>query len=213
MQMNGGNDSVAVGNGEVNSTIPVDLNIDMGAGTDTVDLRRLTVGDDVQVLTGDGNDLVRLEQLKVGGLGVNSNQNDLLVDTSRVSSTGSDVDQVLMYRLTVARNATILTGADADNVVNDDRSLFVVGVPTSTPFTDVGGDLTIQTGDGNDVVDLDLIRVFNDLNVNLNDGDDRLAIRRSFVANEANLDGGDDDDTLLLIDVVFGDLDFDGFEP
>ncbi|MBL8819345.1 MAG: hypothetical protein JNL58_25155 [Planctomyces sp.] len=212
VQMNGGNDTVAVGNGDVDSTIPVDLNIDMGAGADTVDLRRLTVGDDVQILTGDGNDLVRLEQLKVGGLGVNSNQNDLLVDTSRASSTGSDVDQVLMYRLTVARNATILTGADADNVVNDDRSLFVVGFPTSTPFTDVAGDLSIQTGDGNDVVDLDLVRVIHDLNVDLNDGNDRLAIRRSVVVNEANLDGGDDNDTLLLIDSFFGDLDLDSFE-
>lgn len=213
IQTNAGDDVVSVGNGQVDAVILNDLQIDTAAGNDVVNLRRLAVRDDLTVTTGDGNDLVRVDSVKVGGAGVNSDQNDLLIDTSRISTSGADRDRVELFRTFVGRNASILTGADNDTVINDDRPLFVVGIPISTPFTDVVGSLNINTGSGNDTVDLDLVRVVQDLNINLEDGDDSLTIRRSIIFEDAMLDGGDDNDSLTLLDTVFfGDLDLDDFE-
>lgn len=212
VEMNAGDDVVSVGNGQVDAVILNDLQIDTAAGDDTVNLRRLSVRDDVTVTTGDGSDVVKVDSLNVGGQGVNSNQNDLLIDTSRISTSGVDQDQVTLFRTFVARNATITTGADNDTVVNDDRPLFVVGIPTATPFTDVLGNLNINTGDGNDSVDLDLVRVGQDLTADLQDGNDQFVIRRSLVIEELFVDGGDDNDTFTILDTVFGDLDLDDFE-
>lgn len=207
---NDGNDNVVVKGLGISARFR-DITIDTGAGDDIVDLQRVIATDDINVVTKNGKDRVNLDVVEVGGLGVDDNKNDLNINTARVNSDAPDNDTVLFRDVKVKRDVSIVTGADADNVVLRDRLFFVPFRQADAKATVVGDDLSIDSGDGDDNVTLTVVNVVDSINIELRGGNDRLRVEKSTAAN-FNADGGSGQDTLILIDNLFGSFDEDNFE-
>src|SRR5205823_13821257 len=103
-----GNDRLTLGDGVSNGhfIVPDDLEINMGDGSDTLRLDKISVRDDATLVTGAGNDSVSVTGA-IGGLaGVDNGANDLTIDT------GDRPDNVLLQNVFVRRNLHIDTGSD-----------------------------------------------------------------------------------------------------
>ncbi len=211
IQTNNGDDSVRVGGNLIVPTILRDISIDTGAGNDKVELIRTIAGDDLNILTKNGNDTVTLTKVTVGFLGQDNNQNDLQINTARISSGAADADVVKLNEVKVKRDLSITTGDDADVVqLFDPRALRPVTAGVAQAIT-VGDDLRIDTGDAADKVTLILVNVVDELDIELRSGDDTLNVRRT-TADDAHFDGGLGRDSLVLLDNLFSNLDEDRFE-
>lgn len=188
-----------------------DITIDSGAGDDVVEVRNVFATDDINVTTQNGKDRVTLAQVNVGGAGVDSNQNDVNINTARTGGSAPDNDTVQLDDVSVKRDVSIQTGADADVVqIFDPRAL----VPNLAQFaqpTDIGDDLTIDTGDAGDRVNLNRVNVVDQINIELRGGNDILGVVRT-TANRFDADGGSGQDTLFLLDNLFANFDEDSFE-
>lgn len=188
-----------------------DITIDSGAGDDVVEIRNVFATDDINVTTQNGKDRVTLAQVNVGGAGVDSNQNDVNINTARTGGSVPDNDTVQLDDVSVKRDVSIQTGADADVVqIFDPRAL----VPNLAQFaqpTDIGDDLTIDTGDAGDRVNLNRVNVVDQINIELRGGNDILGVVRT-TANRFDADGGSGQDTLFLLDNLFANFDEDSFE-
>lgn len=188
-----------------------DITIDSGAGDDVVEIRNVFATDDINVTTQNGKDRVTLAQVNVGGAGVDSNQNDVNINTARTGGSVPDDDTVQLDDVSVKRDVSIQTGADADVVqIFDPRAL----VPNLAQFaqpTDIGDDLTIDTGDAGDRVNLNRVNVVDQINIELRGGNDILGVVRT-TANRFDADGGSGQDTLFLLDNLFANFDEDSFE-
>lgn len=211
IQTNDGNDKVRVNGPLFGRATFRDVTIDSGAGDDQVDIERAFVADDLNIFTKNGKDIVSLTQVIVGGSGADSNQNDLQINTARVTSGASDADTVKLNEVKVKRDLTITTGDDADIVLlQDPRALRPATAALAQPVI-VGDDLSIDTGDAADKVTLNVVTVTDEVNIDLRNGDDSLRVIRTR-ADEANFDGGFGQDTLFLLDNLFQDFDEDSFE-
>jgi hypothetical protein len=183
------------------------VGINMGAGDDVVDLRRMTVERDVNILDRSANTRadVRLRSLQV--------QQDVRIDTSDAADV-VHIQGTADARFT-ARNLVILTYGGNDRVS-------VVGATVQV--------LVIVTGDGDDVVTLVGNRVINTTNVNMGAGSDTLSITnhqsghlriqtgfgtgtvnrvrldRLAISATARIDTGAGEDHITAVDSFFRDL-------
>ncbi len=188
-----------------------DISVDSGTGDDVVEIRNVFATDDINIITQNGKDRVTLLAVNVGGVGVDNDQNDIVVNTARTSSSAPDNDTVQFADVSVKRDVSIQTGADVDVVqLFDPRVLTPVLAQFAQP-TDIGDDLTIDTGDAGDRVNLNLVNVADEINIELRDGNDTLSVIRT-TADEFNADGGSGQDTLFLLDNLFANFDEDNFE-
>ncbi len=150
-----------------------DLRAFLGRGNDLIDIRGVSVGDDVSIqadaVVGRGcEDQVLLDQLAIGG-------------NLDVSTAGGD-DAVLLERSTVAGDTTIATGA------GDDR-LALVGLG-------LGDRLALDTGAGNDKAFLTGTAVGGPTSVRTGAGDDTLLLHGvNEFGGAVSLDGGGGKDT------------------
>jgi hypothetical protein len=207
---NDGNDRIVI-KGNPDPVRFRDITVDSGAGDDVVEIRNVFATDDINVTTQNGKDRVTLVAVNVGGAGVDNDQNDIIVNTARTSSNAPDNDIVQFVDVSVKRDVSIQTGADGDAVqLFDPRVLNPFQARQARP-TDIGDDLTIDTGDADDRVNLNLVNVADEINIELRDGNDALSVVRT-TANEFNADGGSGQDTLFLLDNVFANFDEDSFE-
>jgi hypothetical protein len=207
---NDGNDRVVI-NGNPDAVRFRDITVDTGAGDDTVELRNVFATDDVNIATKNGKDRVTLIRVTVGGAGIDSNQNDLNVNTARVSSGAADNDIVQFVEVKVRRDVSIQTGADVDTVLLQDPRLLIPFLASQAKAIEIADDLTIDTGDADDRVTLNLVNVNDDISIELRDGNDTLRVIRT-TANEFNADGGSGQDTLFPLDNLFANFDEDSFE-
>ena len=182
VNLNGNNDRLTVGNGIDGDFIaPRDLQIDTGAGADVVNINRVTVRDDLGIITGNGSDSVSVRATIGAFPGVDSGFNALFINT------GEQSDRVLVQNTSVRSGLTIATGNDTfgDIVdilfanVGDDASITTGGGSDTVRFLDVGFDenLAINSGDGIDTVRLNRVSV-DELFANLGMGGDRLEFER-----------------------------------
>ena len=206
VNLNGNNDRLTVGNGVDGAFLaPRDLQITMGDGADVVNINRVSVRDDLGIITGNGSDSISV-RATIGALsGVDGGFNDLFINT------GEQSDRVLVQNSFVRSNLTVATGNDTfgDIVdilfanVGDDTSITTGGGSDTVRISDVGfnDNLAINSGDGLDTVRLTRVSV-DELFGNLGAGADRLELRDSF-GRRATLNGQTGADTLTRINTPF----------
>ena len=205
-----GNDKIVV-KGNPDPVRFRDVTIDSGAGDDIVEIRNVIATDDINVTTQNGKDRVTLVVVNVGGVGVDSNQNDININTARTGGSAPDNDTVQFVDVSVKRDVSIQTGADVDVVQLFDPRILNPFLARFAQPTDIADDLTIDTGDAGDRVTLNLVNVADEINIELRDGNDTLSVVKT-TANEFNADGGSGQDTLFLLDNLFANFDEDSFE-
>ena len=158
-----GNDKIVV-KGNPDPVRFRDITIDSGAGDDIVEIRNVIATDDINVVTQNGNDRVTLVKVDVGGAGVDSNQNDVNINTARTGGSAPDNDTVQFVDVSVKRDVSIQTGADADGVQILDPRVFIPVLAQFAQPTDIGDDLSIDTGDAGDRVTLNRVNVMDEMN-------------------------------------------------
>jgi len=166
-----GNDSVSIRNVSIGS----DLKIDSGAGNDRVTTSGLrvgvVVGSSAEILTGVGNDIVTISNTSVTG--------DLVADTGE----GADTVTVNNGSL-IGKTAKAITGAGND----------VVRFVNST----VNGTLEAQTDVGNDTVTITGVTVRESMLVDTGEGADRITIRDSSATADISAVAGSGNDTVIV---------------
>ncbi len=171
-----------------------DLRVFLGGGNDLIDLRGVSVSDDVSIQAdalraafGGGDDQVLLDQLTIGG-------------NLDVSSAGGD-DAVLLERSTVAGDTTISTGS------GDDRFALVAA--------GLGGRLTVETGAGDDRAFVTQTGVSGRIRLNTGSGNDDLILHGATAFGApVSLEGGRGKDTAEIdaASTFAGGLTIRGFE-
>ncbi len=170
-KMHEGNDKVEmVGSGTV---APRDIDINMGLGYDDVDLTSVRANDDIRIKTdGSGGDDVFINNVRAGGAGVDSGNNDLEITTGNYNDkveiwqtdvgddlriwTNGNLDRVKLYEVEVGDLAYINTGNGHDEI------------DITADFWDkniIGGDLTIDMGSNNNTLNLQNLHVYEDLRI------------------------------------------------
>jgi hypothetical protein len=174
-----GNDTVHV----IYAFIVGSFAIDLGAGTDSIDIFGSAVSGDVTFLGGVGNDNFR----------VDTN----FFDANQLLDTGGDDDTIFLANGLGTDIGTINTGAGVDSI---------------TVRNETQGRFNVNSGGGNDTVDVQQSAV-NEFFADLGDGDDELTVFFNLVRVLADLDGGPGTDRLLQQgNDIRGSLNTSGFE-
>ena len=189
--------------------VPGSLLIRTGRGHDEIALF-VDVGHDAYIETGVGDDSFFIDNSNIGGSLLvktgSGDDNSVVATTSAESaclSTGRGHDNVLFLGAAIEFGLTVNTGAGDD--------LLVVGSSDGSQGDEdssVGGDLAINTGSGNDHVELtgtfDALSVGQKLAVNTGAGQDSVFVSHVSVETEACFDfgAGDDDAIIDHLDVL-----------
>jgi hypothetical protein len=205
-----GNDKIVV-KGNPDPVRFRDITIDSGAGDDIVEIRNVIATDDINVTTQNGKGSSDTGGGERWWSGVDSNQNDVNINTARTGGSAPDNDTVQFVDVSVKRDVSIQTGADVDVVQLFDPRILNPFLARFAQPTDIADDLTIDTGDAGDQVTLNRVNVVDEINIELRDGNDTLSVVRT-TADEFNADGGSGQDTLFLLDNLFANFDEDSFE-
>lgn len=211
IQTGNGDDGVGV----TNSRIGDDLIINTGNGDDNVIVIDTDVNDVLAVITGDGEDTVdvgsfiRFEEQFVEGpvsarhLEVFSgddddtvNVSDVFVEDVLIINTAHGEDFVSILGGNIEGDVIINTGHDRDIVFVEasveDEELFFDDV------LEIGHNLIIDSGEGDDEVEVDFVNVDHDLLMFLGTGEDLGEIFDVIVDNFILVDMGSDDDELFI---------------
>ena len=164
--------------------VPNDLRIEMGDGTNQVELLYITVADDTTINTGNGTDYVTV--LGNFGLGDAGNAVDNLQNDVTINTNGG-MDEVWVRHSFVRNDLSIDMGVDA-------KSNWV-----TVANTDVEGDLLIVTSDGDDYVSIDQVQA-SVLFVSTHGGDDHISIKNTKVRDLLYASLGAGNDTLEISD-------------
>lgn len=222
IRMENGNDIVNLRGLQVAN----DLFADLGEGNDrltAVAATPNTIGANMTVEGGLGNDLIQLnriavgEDLKVeGGLGTLTATIADSIMSKSLTVIGDDLVDVVTVRNTrIALDASFETKGGNDRVTLTDVSAFNLGI--NTDANDLAGldrvtltrvntveDLGIFTGAGNDVVQMTDVGSGKSITVSLDSGNDRLTMARVRAAYDAVFEGGAGSDTADYLDVFGG---------
>ncbi len=222
------------GNGEqlAESDFPRDLKIKMGSGDDSVMLEGVSVARDTEIDTGDGFDEVFVTG--EGPFGANWFGDDLKIDTGNHADlvvvaggesllfvkkelkikTGSGDDTVSVDLVDLGR-LSIDTGNDSDLVVvsslpvdegeeqNDFGTEQFTGELPTTVF--VEGNVSIDTGSGNDGVGLGTAEVGGNVKISTKAGLDGIVVAQSFIAGDLQIKSGKHSDFVAVSAVEVGD--------
>lgn len=224
-----GNDSIRLANSAGPVALPGAVVVETGRGSDQVS-GRINNGGAVTFNLGPGADKATLGPSSLGTLAIN---------TDPFLAEGSAADQVTLTGVRAARTAAIRTGAGNDTVKIDGDSSFPLSLTVSVDAgndrvdilgtaanpIEVGGALTVNSGRGNDVVNVQHVNVNGAATVTsfegnasvrlghvkavdglftyLGAGDDSLSINNSSSARVV-LVGGLGQDSLTLQNNSFG---------
>ena len=158
---------------------PDDLEIDTGHGNDTILITGDTnLGDDLEIESGSGNDLVDVRNVDVA--------DDVEIETDK----GDDVVKMLAVR--IVDSTRINTGDGADRIYTEFEATF-------------GGSLRIDTGSGDDFLQLTRAKFDGLVHVRMGSGNDGLCIENATFASEDTwFDGGrGDSDTWAINAATF----------
>jgi hypothetical protein len=194
----GGNDSIRLANPAGPVTLPGGILVDTGDGSDQIS-GRINNGGAVTLNLGKGADKATLGPSSLGTLAINTDP--FLVE-------GSGNDQVTLTGVKAVRAAAIRTGAGHDSVKIDGNSSFPLSLTVSVdggndrveilgtaadPLA-IGGALTVNTGRGSDVANIQHVNVNGVATVSNFDGNARITLNHVKARDGlfAYLGGGDD---------------------
>lgn len=186
INLGGANDRLTLGFGGDNNdfVVPNDLTIVMGEGNDVVNVDHIEVRDDVVINTGNGADNVTFKGTVGREPGVDSGNNDMKIDT------GARADTVSLQNVFVRHDLGIQTGTDNYRDIVD------------MLFGNIGNNTAVNTGSGNDAVNISDVGFNEKLTVNTGAGLDAVSLRNCEVDDFfADLGSGNDS---LTMNNVFG---------
>ncbi len=173
----------------------LELSVDTAAGDDVVTMRKTFFTNDIGIDTGADNDTVKFENAVIFG--------ELVVDTDEGD------DNVVAEGMETNNDVTIRTGIGNDSVLLTD-----VGVPGGGFGSPLN--MLIETSDGDDLVDLTRVNLFEDLRINT--GSQQDLVRLAEVEADrlfANLGTNQDEfrirDSDFSVAVIDGGDNFDKF--
>lgn len=179
------------------------LSVSTGAGNDRFDAEFINVLGTTSIRTGSGNDSMDLlEDAFVGGVTValEAGNDALTIDGGiferglSILSGGSvpDQDNLSLTGLNINGNLKIITGDDDDSVLLAGTQIL------NLPGTTQGG-LSLNTGRGQDRVDMINLSVAKDLAVNLGPDDDAISFAFVNVGGKGIVDGSSGSDLISRI--------------
>jgi hypothetical protein len=182
--------------------------IDTGSGADSVDMQNFDIGDDLIVHTGSGMDRVEVEAGDIG--------DDLVIHTGDHDDTVAvgafSADDVITVLLGSGNDELTLVDFDAADVLVDTGSgndgSPTAGSPITVAEAHIFGDLTILTGDGNDLVAVSDVTAEDDLVLNLGSGNDEASLVDLVLGDDLTAVLGSGMDDLLLNNVDVDDRAF-----
>lgn len=190
-----------------NTTVPDDIRVVLGNGDDLVRIEGIDVGDDVRVVAGSGSDAVGFFDANIGGsvavIG-SRGSDDVSIDATTIGdklkvSLSKGQDTLGIDASTVSGRARIVGGSGEDRVA----------VRQST----MGDNVVVVSGSGSDAIGLKDAQIDGRAVVRTGSGDDTLAAIDSVFAADVRGNGGSNDDTLGSFGATFeSDFDFDRFE-
>ncbi len=168
------------------------INADLGGGDNALAIRTSNVGDDIIVRSGSGDDVVEVAETDIDQMldvNLGNGNNRLLVfgteaGESAIVHTGSGRDVVVFDGSEIDDNLIVRTGNGNDSVYLEDyefEGMFVgknVDIDTGSGHdyfalsSDVGGDLKVKTGSGNDEGGIYQSDIGRDLILETGDGHD-----------------------------------------
>lgn len=218
IRMGDGNDVVTI-RGTPGVTVSNDVNIELGAGNDTLRVSHTRVGASLAVKGEQGVDRVNASFLAVGhDINVDSG-----LDASNVSIADSSVggavkivgeaavDAVSLARLSIGAEASVETKGGNDrvtvaNVVARSFSATTDEGADVVRLTDVSTleDVDVSTGLGNDAVELTRVSAGQSVLVHTDGGNDKVTATDVAAAIDAIFTGGDGVDTLDNNGIIAG---------
>ena len=179
------------------------LQLDTGSGDDRIQTEYLEARGATSIRTGAGNDTVNLVENTIIGslsLALDSGNDTLTIDGGTfqrglsILSGGilPDQDNLFLSGFDINGNLKILTGDDSDYVLLSGTNI------AALPGTAQGG-LSLNTGRGQDRVDIVNLRIARDMAVNLGPDDDAVSFGYVNVGGKGIVDGSTGNDLLSRV--------------
>ncbi|MGF1580390.1 MAG: hypothetical protein ACFCD0_13595 [Gemmataceae bacterium] len=222
------NDDVTISDSTFDGDLTVDTAVndgnDDGPDTDTVTIGSTFVGGDVHIKTGEKNDTVDISDTEIyGSLTINTtsgngDQADTVVLTNVDLSDPPGNNPPMVGGLTITTgngddivdisDFTMDTGAAEITTGNDDDTVVLDQFVVNTARFGKMGQTKVNTGNGDDFVDVDDSRFTGDARFITGSGDDDLNVEASYFAKKliANVKSSNLGDIVTLIDNVIDDL-------
>ncbi|MCS7017124.1 MAG: hypothetical protein RMJ19_11480 [Gemmatales bacterium] len=184
-------------------TVGDKLLVDSGAGNDTIRMEYLEVLGSTSLRTGIGRDTLNilesdftgtfLSQLEAGNDTVNIQGGNFQRGIDLLSGgLVPDQDNISITGISLNGNLKIITGDGNDTVLLAGSQ--IAGLPGTTQ-----GQLLIQTGQGQDHVELINASIARDMTINLGAGDDSINFSFVNVGGKGNINGGQGTNILMRI--------------
>jgi hypothetical protein len=193
-----GNDTLTFGTSDANGdatsymSLPRNLTVNLGDGDNNLNMYGASVNGQVSLTGGSGNDTFIFSEDNFGASNVNSGNNDCNI------KLGAGGNAILMYYTSVKRDLSITADQESSEV------LYVDGV-------NVGRNLTILTGKGDDLIQMDETNIGATLNVQTGSGEDNVTLggwnpetvqgappAEGIYADQVYVDLGAEEDTLQI---------------
>jgi hypothetical protein len=205
----GGNDTLKIGYYAEMVSVPTtvfnrDVKVNLGSGDDKLYIYHTNVSDDVTVNAGNGADQVYLRYSQVGFVGVDSGLNDCTINMGSNPAAGYQ-DFVDIRNTSFGHDLTITStgyAPETDPTHWLDTQIYMDDVY-------VVRNLSIQTGNGDDLLEIESADVNGQMKVLTGGGDDDFDLYYSF-ADQLTISLADGDDGLSLSGVTSHQASFDG---
>lgn len=207
VKLGDGNNNLYIDNSRVQKT----SYFEMQDGYDTVFLGDNVFNGFTSLETGDGGEFSRIVDSRFNGAFKYTTGRNAIVTPANFTFTGNEVGNGMKVRLGDAENKVVFSNNKIDRnltIDTDPRGLSAGDADEiRIAVSDIGNDLVVNTGSGDDFVSISRSDVGGKLIVRGFPGNDEIKLRRTDVgANvEISLDDGDDQ---LLVDHVFAAGDF-----
>jgi hypothetical protein len=190
ISMKGGNDNVYIGQDLSGTptqftTLPRNLTVNMGDGGNNFHLNGVTVSGKMSLTAGVGSDLADIFYSHIGYSNVNGGANDCTINL------GAGANAINMDFAVVERDLNLNEGSSSYD-----------GIVLEGGWT--GRNLNIQTGSGNDYVNLDRMNVLNNLNISTGGGNDTVILGGYDAAYESYGTPGEVDANSVNVDLGAG---------
>jgi Ca2+-binding RTX toxin-like protein len=131
-----GNDVIHVGGGTMTTSIPQNLLIGLGNGTDTAEVANTSVGGNLAIFGGRGGDTVTV--------GSAATASAVSVDGNLLIYGGFGNTTMAVFDANVDGNLTLIGNGNSDHIqVGYDAGLGIIGDESDTGHVNIGGNLTI----------------------------------------------------------------------
>jgi hypothetical protein len=209
VNLNGGNDTLKIGYYAENVTVPTtifnrDVKVNLGSGDDQLYIYHTNINDDVTINAGSGADQVYLRYSRVGFANMDSGINDCTINMGNNPAAGHQ-DFVDIRQTSFGHDLTITSAGSAPAI--DSTHFLDTQIYMDSVY--VVRNMTIQTGNGEDLLEIESADVNGLMKVLTGGGDDDFDLFYTF-ADDLTIGLGDGNDNLYLTGVASHQASFDG---